>query len=256
MPPPVALQLYTLRELAAQDFEHVVNLTAEIGYVGVEPAGFPGTSAKEAGQLFSSLTLEVPSAHLPLPIGDKTSYVIDTAGLLGTKHVVSGLGIEDHSSVDNIKRTAEHFNEASAAIAPHGLTFGIHNHWWEYLTVAGRIATDILLEHLSPEVVFEVDVYWVQVGGCDPAEVLKRLGNRAPLIHLKDGPCSKDTDMTALGEGLVDLPKVISAGENSTQWHIVELDSCATDMVTAVEKSYEYLIRSELSIGNKKVDKS
>ena len=40
MPPPVALQLYTLRELADKNYERVVNLTAEIGYAGVEPGRF------------------------------------------------------------------------------------------------------------------------------------------------------------------------------------------------------------------------
>ncbi len=251
MPPPVALQLYTLRELADKDYEHVVNLTAEIGYAGVEPAGFPGTTPEAAGKLFRSLDLEVPSAHLPIPVGDNASYVIDTAGVLGTTRVVSGLGPEDHSSVDKIRWTADRFNEAAAAVAPHGLTFGIHNHWWEYLQVEGRTATEILLESLSPEVFFQVDVYWVQVGGPDPAAVLEQLGARAPLLHLKDGPCLRNTDMTALGEGKVDLPGVIAAGESHTEWHIVELDSCASDMVEAVKKSYSYLVDNGLSRGNR-----
>ena len=251
MPPPVALQLYTLRALADKDFEHVVNLTAEIGYAGVEPAGFPGTTPEAAGELFRSLNLEVPSAHLPIPVGDNTSYVIDTAGSLGTTRVVSGLGPEDHNSVDKIKWTADRFNEAATAVGPHGLTFGIHNHWWEYLEVEGQTATEILLDYLSPEVFFQVDVYWVQVGGPDPADVLERLGDRAPLLHLKDGPCLRNTDMTALGDGKVDLPGVIAAGGSHTDWHIVELDSCATDMVDAVKKSYKYLVDNGLSRGNR-----
>ena len=251
MPPPVALQLYTLRTLADKDFEHVVNLTAEIGYAGVEPAGFPGTTPEAAGKLFESLNLDVPSAHLPLPVGENRSYVVETADAIGTKRVVSGLGPDDHSTVDGIRWSADRFNEAAEAVAPHGMTFGIHNHWWEYLEVEGRIATDILLEHLAPEVFFQVDVYWVQVGGPDPASVLERLGARAPLLHLKDGPCLRNTDMTALGEGKVDLPGVIAAGGDHTEWHIVELDSCATDMVEAVKKSYRYLVDNGLSRGNR-----
>jgi len=248
---PVALQLYTLRDLAEKDFDHVVNLAAEIGYTGVEPAGFPGTTPEAAGKLFRSLNLEVPSAHLPIPVGENTAYVVDTAGLVGTPRVVSGLSREDYNTVDNIRWTADRFNEAAAAVSPHGLAFGIHNHWWEYLQVEGRTAVDILLEYLSPEVFFQVDTYWVQVGGSDPASVLERFGHRAPLIHLKDGPCLRDTDMTALGEGKVDLPGLISAGGSNTEWHIVELDSCATDMVDAVKKSYSYLIDNGLSRGNR-----
>jgi len=250
MPAPVALQLYTLRELANKHFERVVNLAAEIGYMGVEPAGFPGSTPEAAGKLFESLDLEVPSAHLPLPIRDNKSYVIDTAGAIGTNRVVSGLGQDDFASIDRIKKSADLFNEASAAVAPHGMVFGIHNHWWEYLDVDGRIAADILMEHLDPAVFFQVDVYWVQVGGPDPADVLTKLGNRAPMLHLKDGPCQRNRDMTALGEGKVDLPGIISAGGAHTEWHIVELDSCASDMVEAVRKSYAYLVENGLSRGN------
>ena len=52
MPAPVALQLYTLRELAEKNYEQVVRTVAEIGYAGVEPAGFPGSSPEQAGKLF------------------------------------------------------------------------------------------------------------------------------------------------------------------------------------------------------------
>ncbi len=61
----------------------------------------------------------------------------------------------------------------------------------------------------------------------------------------------RNTDMTALGEGQVDLPGVIAAGGSHTEWHIVELDSCATDMVEAVRKSYAYLVDNGLSRGNR-----
>jgi hypothetical protein len=57
--------------------------------------------------------------------------------------------------------------------------------------------------------------------------------------------------MTALGEGVVDIPSVVKAGAESTDWLIVELDRCATDMMEAVRKSYQYLIEKGLAPGNK-----
>jgi hypothetical protein len=57
--------------------------------------------------------------------------------------------------------------------------------------------------------------------------------------------------MTALGEGVVDIPSVVAAGAGSTKWLIVELDHCATDMLEAVDKSYQYLIGKGLASGNK-----
>jgi actin-like ATPase involved in cell morphogenesis len=57
--------------------------------------------------------------------------------------------------------------------------------------------------------------------------------------------------MTALGEGVVDIPGVVAAGAGSTEWLVVELDRCATDMMQAVRKSYQYVIGKGLALGNK-----
>ena len=80
-------------------------------------------------------------------------------------------------------------------------------------------------------------------------EVVKRAGDRAPLIHLKDGPIDKDADMTAVGGGEMDVPGIIAAAADSADWHIVELDRCATDMLGALQDSYTYLTGNGLVRG-------
>ncbi|MBT5876377.1 MAG: sugar phosphate isomerase/epimerase [Candidatus Latescibacteria bacterium] len=249
MPAPVALQLYSVREAAEKDFEGVVRRVADLGYAGVEPAGFPGSSPEAAGKLFQSLGLDVPSAHLSLPIGENKQLAIESAQALGTKRLIAGFGPDDMNTADKVKASCEKFNEASVSAGEHGFTFGIHNHWWEFLKVDGEHVYEIMLRHLEPAVFFELDVYWVQTGGPDPAAVVKQLGNRAPILHIKDGPCTRDGDMTAVGEGVVDIPAVIDAGAAHTEWHIVELDRCATDMFEAVEKSLNYLVSNGLGTG-------
>jgi sugar phosphate isomerase/epimerase len=82
MPAPIALQLYTLREAAGADYEGTIRKVADIGFVGVEPAGFPGTTVEAGKKLFDELGLEVCSAHLPLPIGDKKNESLETAAEL------------------------------------------------------------------------------------------------------------------------------------------------------------------------------
>jgi sugar phosphate isomerase/epimerase len=90
------------------------------------------------------------------------------------------------------------------------------------------------------------------VAGLDPAEVVRGLGARAPLLHLKDGPAdSRTSDMTALGTGAMDLAAIVDAGKPHTEWLIVELDRCATDMMEAVVESYQYLTKAGLARGNK-----
>ena len=239
MTAPIALQLYTLRQAAAeQGFEKTVRQVAEMGYVGVEPAGFPGTTPEAAGKLFRELGLAVPRAHVALPVGDDKQQVLDTMAAIGSKHVVSGKGPDDFNTVD-------------ANVQAAGMQLGIHNHWWEYLKVGDRYAYELMLDLLDPEITFEIDTYWVQVAGPNPAEIVATMGARSPLLHIKDGPANKQEPMLPIGSGVLDWPSIIQAGGSHTEWLIVELDRCAIDMAEAVQQSYDYLVGGGLARGNR-----
>ncbi|NLE44492.1 MAG: sugar phosphate isomerase/epimerase [Chloroflexi bacterium] len=249
MSAPIALQLYSIREPLSRDFEASVREIARMGYVGVEPAGFPGTPPEAAGQLFEELGLAVPGAHTQLPLGEYKNEVIDAMKAIGCQRIISGKGPDDFATMDLIKRTCDIFNEASAVAAQHGMLFGIHNHWWEFEQIDGRYVFEVMLDLLEPDIFFEVDTYWVQSAGADPANVVKQLGQRAPFLHIKDGPCTRNEPMTAVGDGVMDIAGIVSAAGGITQWMIVELDRCATDMMEAVERSYTYLTENGLAAG-------
>ena len=251
MPAPIALQLYSVRDQLAKGFEPVIRQLAEIGYVGVEPAGFAGTTPEQAAKLFQSLGLQVSSAHTGLPIGDEKNKVLDVAKTLGLKRIVSGKGPDDFKTVELIKKTCDLFNQSAQVAKENGLTFSIHNHWWEFELLAGKPVYKYMLEYLDKSVLFELDVYWVTTAGASPAAIIQELGNRAPLLHIKDGLCVKGQPMTAVGDWKVDVSAIAKASAATAEWMIVELDSCATDMLAAVKKSYDYLIRQRFARGNK-----
>ena len=69
------------------------------------------------------------------------------------------------------------------------------------------------------------------------------------LSKLKKGPVTRDEAMMAVGAGRMDITAVIDAAGDNVEWLIVELDRCATDMMEAVEKSYEYLVGAKLARG-------
>jgi sugar phosphate isomerase/epimerase len=252
MTTPIALQLYTIRDQLAQDFEGTIRKVSDMGYIGVETANMFGGSPVSAAKLFRELGLTVSGAHSALPLGDQKQEVIDTMGALHCKRlIVAWQPPEKYKSLDGIKSICDSLNEGAAVAKTNGLQLGYHNHWFEYELVENRIPIDVMLEYLDPDVFFEVDVYWVQTAGQNPAGVVRRLGSRAPLLHVKDGPCQIEAPMTALGEGVVDIPGVVAAGAGSTEWLVVELDHCATDMMEAVRKSYRYLIGKGLARGTK-----
>lgn len=256
MTAPIAVQLYSLRDALSQDFEGVVRQVADMGYVGVEPFGLPDAIPAGAPALFKSLGLQVFASHSSLPLGDQRNAVLDCAAALGLTYLICPwMDPNVHfTSLDSIKRLCDTLNEASAAAKAHGLTMGYHNHHFEYGPVEGQLPYQVMLQHCAPDVVFEIDTYWVKTAGLDPAAVVKEFGARARLLHIKDGPCVQGEPMVALGEGVVDVPAVVKAGEGRTEWLVVELDRCATDMLEAVRKSYAYLVKKGLARGNKNAD--
>jgi sugar phosphate isomerase/epimerase len=251
MTAPIALQLYTVREELDADFHGVIRSVSEIGYVGVEPS-IPtlGISARRAADLFNQLDLVVPSVHAPLPIGEQADQVIDLAGALGCTRIVSGLGPEAFASVHLVRQSCGLFNEACKNAAARGMTVGLHNHWWEFERVEGAHVYEILLDHLDPRVFFQIDTYWVQTAGCDPAEVVRDMGSRCPLLHIKDGPATKDEPMVPIGQGVLDFRRIVRAAGENVEWMIVELDRAAMSMMKAVEISYAYLVREGMARGN------
>jgi sugar phosphate isomerase/epimerase len=242
MSPTIALQLYSVREAMAKDFAGTVRKVAAMGYPAVEPSGFPGTTPKEGAKLFRELGLTVSSIHIfPPPSGAKLDEALELCATLGCRYIVSGYGPDDFKTPDLVKRSCDVFNEANAAITGAGLKFAVHNHWWEYLKIGDRYVYELMLEYLDPSVLFELDTYWVRTAGPDPVAIVKMLGSRAPLLHIKDGPADKDKPMTAVGDGILDFPAILKAAEGSAEWLIVEIDRVAGDMMEAVAKSYNYL---------------
>ena len=251
MPAPIALQLYSVRDDLAKDFIGVMTQVAKIGYVGVEPTFQPpGSTVQDAAQLFRDLGLRVPSAHVPLPLGEQRQPVLDFMAEMGSEYIVSGKGPDSFASLDLIKETCDLFNEAYAVASDHGLGLGYHNHWWEFERVGDQYVYELMLEHLNPAITLQIDTYWVQTAGPDPVSVVTDLGARAPLLHIKDGPAQRGVPQVAIGDGVLDVPGIVRAAKGSAQWLIVELDECATGMLNAVEKSYNYLVKNGLARGN------
>jgi sugar phosphate isomerase/epimerase len=243
MAAPIALQLYTLREAMVNDLAGVMEKIAEIGFMGVETAYMPeGITPAQIAQLAKANGLSIPAAHCEIPLGENQQRVLEWMATFECDTCIwhGWPRHEDYGSMDGVKRLAELYNRANAVAQANGLRFGLHNHWWEVEPVGGTYAYRILAAEMEESIFFEVDTYWAKTGGLDPAAVLQELGDRVPFLHIKDGPATPDGDMVAVGQGVMDFPAVFAAA-HKPEWAVVELDRCATDMMTAVWESYTYL---------------
>lgn len=247
---PISIQLYTLREMARQDFVAVLQKVAAIGYLGVETAGLFGRKPADVRAIVEDLGMTVSSNHQPWPNRDNLLEVIDTAAGLGTRTVVCGFGPEQFRSLEDIKAAAETANLIVDRLSAAGLTVVLHNHWWEFERYEERLKYDLLLE-MCPALKCEIDTYWASnFGANDVPAIVAKYASRTPLLHLKDGLFDRQRPQTPLGAGRMDLPAVIhAADERVLQWLIVEHDTCDRDMLEAAGASYAYLVAKRLGRG-------
>ena len=86
---PVAVQMYTLREESEKDFVGTLKKVAEIGYQGVEFAGYYGMSAKNLKKVIDDLGLKAASSHIPLDaLKEDLSSVIAYQHEIGSSKIV------------------------------------------------------------------------------------------------------------------------------------------------------------------------
>jgi sugar phosphate isomerase/epimerase len=259
IPAKLSVQLYTVREQIKTDISGTLKRVKDIGFNYVETAFWPdGLSVQKAALYLKEAGLSVSSAHIDLPIGEKKQLFLDTAAAYNCKKMIWHGWPEDkrYSSVEGTMELISIYNESAKFAKANGLKFGLHNHWWEYRNkVGGRFVYELLLENLDKDIFFEVDTYWVKVAGQDPAAIVKKLGSRAELLHIKDGPAKwndllpKDIPdpMTAVGKGTQNFPAIVKAADGNTEWMVVEMDKTGGDVFVALKDSYDYLINNKLA---------
>ena len=249
---PISIQLYTVRDLSAEDFPATLRAIAEIGYKGVEFAGLHGHDPKEIGRMIADLGMKCSSSHTALPVKENVAEMADIEAALSNTRLISGFGPDDFKTPDAVKRASEKFTTAAELLKPYNMQFGFHNHWWEFDSIEGRYIYDILMAE-APKAFSELDVYWCKYGKADPVQVVSKYKSRLPVLHIKDGMLEEGKHThTAVGSGKMDIPSIVNAADpNVLEWLIVELDACETDMMEAVRKSYEYLTSTGLAQGNK-----
>ncbi len=263
--PGIAVQLYTVRKEIEKDIRGTLKRIADIGYNTVETAFWPdGITVKQAGEYLREAGLNVCSAHIDLPAAGKKNNLIETAQALGCKKLIWHGWPEDirYGSVDGTQQLVATYNEVNRFARANGLQFGLHNHWWEFRNKEGKkYMYEVLLKSLDPDIFFEIDTYWVKVAGHDPAEIVKKFGKRAPLLHIKDGPAvwresladDNPDPMVPVGKGTQNFPAIVKAAGGNTEWMIVEMDKTSTDIFEALKESYDYLISNGMAISKKPI---
>lgn len=245
----IGAQFFTLREhmKTIEDFDSSCKKVADMGYKIVQVSGVP-LKAAEMREVLDKHGLEVVTTHRGFDdFKNNIDEVIEYNKILGCE--LCGLGMMPTSygdSKDSFKEFLKEAEKICEALKKENLYFGYHNHSFEFYKLDGQTIMDLLIKETDPELFnFIVDTYWVQVGGKNPAKVIRELKGRAMAVHFKDVKISQPDwcipQIADVGEGNLDWDDIISAcDEAGTKWALVEHD-CTKDPFKTLENSYGYL---------------
>lgn len=242
---PIAVQMFTLREESAQDFAGTLKKVAELGFDGVEFAGYGGLTAKEVRVLLDEFGLRAAASHVPLEELENNLYqVIENQKVLGSNYVVCPYLMPNRRSIEDYKALITFLDQAGETCHQEGITLCYHNHDFELerLSNGKTILETIFDKTHSINVKAELDVYWLTKAGENPVEWINRYRNRTPLIHLKDMTTDEEKFFAELGTGGVDIEAVLQIGkENGVEWWVIEQDVCRRSPFESIEISMNYL---------------
>ncbi len=241
---PIGLQLYSIREDCARDLPATLKAVAEMGYDGVEFAGYHGYSAADLRKLLDDFGLKCCGTHTGIDtlLPEQIAATVEFNKTLGNRFlIVPGLPGEYTESKAAWEKTAQLFNEISDGLTPLGMVTGYHNHFTEFAPLDGEMPWDTFFGNTKKEVVMQLDTGNAMHGGADPVPFLKRYPGRALTVHLKE--YASGYDKALIGEGEVKWQEVFELCENfgNTEWYIVEQESYALPPLECVDKCLQNL---------------
>lgn len=241
-----AVQLYTVREEAKEDFFKVLDDVKAMGYEGVELAGFNGVEPQVLANKLQELGLTVVASHVDFSSQPVENIIRDHKILGCTKLVIPWHKLK---SAEDLDALVIQIKDLSKALVPHGLDLLYHNHDHEFIQLDdGEVALDALFARTKSLLQSEVDTHWVARAGLNPIEYLEQLGERVKLIHIKDMQIDDEgnKDFAAVGEGIMDIKGILGKAEElSISWAIVENDAPKPNGLDNIKRSMDYLKRLE-----------
>lgn len=255
--PVIGVQLYSFRNEMKTDVDGVLAKVKAMGLTEVEAAGYNWNSAAEFKQKLDKHGLKNVSFFADYnKLNSDFASVVADAKALDAKYVI--IGWIPHKgnefTLADTEKAIKDFNKWGAALAKEGLKFAYHVHGYEFQTnglAAGQgTLFDKLMKETDPKtVLIELDVYWIQWPGQDPVKVLKKLGQRVHLLHLKELPKGMKGDLTGhsdvesnivVGTGQIDFPAIMKTAKQIGVKHYFIEDESSRSM-TQVPESLKYL---------------
>lgn len=251
----IGLQLWSVRDNMNKDAVSTIQKVAEIGYTFIEAAGydngkFYGMSPAEFKALLDKNGLQFTASHAGYALPDSSNWdeamawwdeCIDAHKAAGAEYIIqASMDGRGYGSLEDLKLYCDYFTAVGEKCKAKGIRFGYHNHDKEFGEVDGQIRYDFMLQNTDPDkVFFELDLYWIKVGGKSAVDYFEKYPGRFWFWHIKD---KKELGAS----GTMDFKSVFAKADLAgMQKIVVEVENYNFEPLESVRLSYNYLNEAE-----------
>ena len=252
----IGLQLWSVRDDMKTDAVATIQKVGEIGYSFIETAGygdgkFYGMDPVEFKTLVNNSGMEFLASHTGRALPDSSNWdetmtwwdvCIDAHAAAGVKYIVQPfMDQKGYGSLADLKLYCDYFNAVGEKCNDKGILFGYHNHDKEFQEVDSIRRYDFMLQNTDPDkVFFQLDLYWITIGGQNPVDYFNTYPGRFRLWHVKD-----EKELGA-GSAIMDFKPIFEAAKVSGLEHyIVEVERYDFAPLESVKMSYDFLMGAE-----------
>ncbi len=248
----IGLQLYSVRDAMKADVPTTVMAVGEMGYKFVEAAGygdgkFYGMAPADFKALVEKSGMQFLGSHAGQGLPDSASWdatmiwwdnAIAAHKEAGVKWIVQPwMGTEGYTSLDGLKKYCDYFNAVGEKCNAAGINFGYHNHDKEFSKIDSTVIYEFMLENTDPaKVMFQLDLYWITIGGGDPIAYFDKYPGRFQLYHVKD-----EKELGGAETMMNFEPFFAAADKAGMKNYIVEVERYSFDPLISAQKSIEFL---------------
>ena len=240
------LQLYTLRDVIAEDPEATIRQVADFGYTQLESYDGPmgmwwGMGTTGYKNLLDELGMSPISSHAN--VFEEFERKANEAAEVGLTFIVCPW-IGPQETMDDFRQIADQFNEMGEIANNLGLRFAYHNHAYSFEELEGELPQDVMMNITDPELVeYQMDIYWVVAAGEDPMAWMEKYPGRFTTCHVKDLAQGEEPESTVLGTGSIDYKQLLPMSqEYGMEGFIVEQEAyTGTTPIDAIRANAEYM---------------
>jgi len=244
---PIGLQLYTIGGDMRKDASAAMAKVAQLGFKGVEFAGYPSQDAKVVRKMLDDNGLKCCGSHTGINAleGDSFAKTVEFSKTIGNSRVIApSLQFKFSNDAEKDKKVVEEMADRMNAIAeklkPEGLRTGFHCHPGEFRKIGDSTVWDIFFTRANKDVIMQCDLGHMGSAGVDPVAYMKKFPGRASTVHVKPSARTKPGGLVGGPDDDLKWPEIFKACETigGTEWCIVEYDGGSMEKA---EKTIELL---------------